>query len=189
MKNPFVRTAVFFGLAAGLTCFIYLVILYAFGANPFGRYKYMYLGLYAIFFGGALWYFRFKLNNGQLTTGKALGIGLLLNVTASLMYGILLYLWMLMPQFEVIERHQQALEELQKNNITYLEEQMEASQKMEDLQAYENLEEQKKDMEIAFEKMQQQPLTAGLLAVDQTIGLLLIGVFLAFLTALIFKAR
>lgn len=189
MKNPFIRTAILGGLAAGLTCFLYLVILYAFGANPFGRYKYMYLGLYAVFFGGALWFFRFKLNSGKLPTGKALGIGLMLNVTASLLYGILLYIWMLMPQFDVIDRHQKALEELQQNNIAYLEQQMEASQQMEDLQAYENLEEQKQDMEIAFKKMKEDPLTAGVLAVDQTIGLLLIGVFLAFLTALIFKSR
>jgi len=189
MRNPFVRTAVVFGLVAGFTCFLYLVILYAFGANPFGRYKYMYLGLYAAFFGGALWFFRFKLNNGKLTTGKALGIGLFLNVTASLFYGILIYIWMLLPQFTVIERHQNALEELQKSNFAFLETQMKASQEMEDLEAYENLEEQKKDMEDAFKRMKEQPLTAGLLAVDQTIGLLLIGVFLAFLTALIFKAR
>jgi len=189
MKNPFLKAAVLFGVAAGVVCFLYLVILYAFGANPFGRYKYMYLGLYAAFFGGALWFFRFKLNNGMLTTGKALGIGLLLNVTASFVYGVLLYLWMLMPQFNVIERHQLALEELQKSNIAFIEQQMKTSEEMEDLQAYENLEEQKQQIEEAFYKMQQKPLTAGVLAVDQTVGLLLVGVFLAFLTALIFKAR
>jgi hypothetical protein len=189
MKIPFFKVALLFGIAAGTACFFYLVLLYAFGANPFGRFKYIYLGLYAAFFGGALWYYRFRQNNGQLSTGRAIGLGLLLNISASTLYGLLLYFWMLIPSLTVIERHQGDLEQLQLNNISFIQEQMKTSQKMEDLESYENLGDQKKDIEQALETLKQQPLTAGVLAVDQALGLIFTGTFLAFLTALMFKSR
>ena len=189
MDKNILKIALLFGIAAGVACFLYLIMLYAFGANPFGRYKYIYLGLYAAFFGGALWFYRYKQKKETLSTGRAIGIGLLLNSFACLLYGFLLYVWMLMPSYGVIQRHQGDLEELQRNNIAFIEKQMEASQKMEDLEAYENLAEQKKDIETTLESLKEKPLTAGVLAVDQTMGLLIAGVFLTFLTSLIFKSR
>ncbi|MEM1134768.1 MAG: DUF4199 domain-containing protein [Bacteroidota bacterium] len=189
MRNPILKTAFFAGLAAGFACFLYLVFLYTVGANPFGRYKYIYLGLYAIFFATAFWYYRFKINSGHLSTGRAIGIGLLLNPIATSFYGFLLYGWMLLPQSTVIERHQKALEELQISNITFLETQMKAARELEDEEAFENLEEQKKDIEAAYKQMKETPLSAGVLAVDQAFGLLITGFFLAFLVALIFKTN
>lgn len=189
MENPFVKTAVIGGLAAGSFCFLYLLILSTLGENPFGRYKYMYLGLYAIFFGVALWYYRFKQNGGRLSTGRAIGIGLLLNFTASVLYGLLLFVWMLIPGMEVIDRHQKALEELEESNIAFIEEQMKTSRELKDEEAYENLKEQKEGVERAYAELQKSELTAGILAVDQSIGLLFTGLFLTFLSALLFKFR
>ncbi|MBT31551.1 MAG: hypothetical protein CMO01_18000 [Thalassobius sp.] len=189
MKNPFVKTALIGGLAAGVFCFLYLLLLYVIGSNPFGRYKYIYLGLYAIFFGGALWYFRFKQNGGRLSMGRAIGIGLILNSTATLLYGLLLFIWMLIPGTEVISRHKNALVELGKSNVTFIEEQMKVSKELNDEEAYQNLQEQKKEVQEVFEDIKNTELTAGGLAVDQGIGLLFTGMFLTFLTAILFKGK
>lgn len=91
MNKRILKTAVAVGALAAIACFIYLVLLSTFDQNPFGKHKYMAIGIYGMFFALAMWWYRDKLNNYELRGRQALILGLLMNVISTAIYVSLIY--------------------------------------------------------------------------------------------------
>lgn len=185
MKNPIFKKGIVTGLAAGLTCFIYIYVLYLLGLNQFGRFKYMFIGIYAIFFVVGLWSFRQQF--GGLEWSRALGLGLLINFFGSLTYFIVLYAFMAGTPNNAIERYESEMLLLQKGNQEYLEHEMQKSLELDDITTHNKLKEELDNLNKAYETFKNTEWTPGIMAVDQTFGFAGIGLFLAFLFSLIFK--
>lgn len=91
MNKRIFKTAVSIGALAAVVCFIYIIVLSSIVDNPFGRYKYMSLGIYGIFFAVAMWFYRDKLNNYELRGRQGIILGLVMNVISTAIYVSLLY--------------------------------------------------------------------------------------------------
>lgn len=91
MNKRILKVAVSVGVSAAITCFIYLVLLNTLGENPFGKRKYMAIGIYGVFFAGAMWWYRDKLNKLILGFREGLILGLLMNVLSTAFYVALVY--------------------------------------------------------------------------------------------------
>lgn len=70
------------GLLGALLCVSYFFTLTLLDFNPLGRYKYVYIGFYALAFIVGLKYFRDRCNGGWLSVWEALGLGFCLNIIA-----------------------------------------------------------------------------------------------------------
>ena len=189
MRADLYKNSIIFGLAAAAACFSYICLLWQLDFNPFGRHKYLYSGIYAIFFVWGMRRFRVKHNNDQLSSVQGLSTGLLLNLVATVTYGLLLLLLMSTVGSGLIERHRAALDGLQLANIDYMKGQMEESLKLEDKEAYENLGEQLTTMEAMYQNFLNSELSAADLALDQASGLFMLGIFLTFLFMLILRSK
>ncbi len=188
-NKPWLRAALLTGLLAGLTCFLYVLVLWLLGVQPFGRFKYLYVGIYALFFVGGLWYYRMKLNRGELSSVRALAFGIALNLLATLVYGLLVFTLLASTGNRVLEQHTAALAKLQQDNIGYLQAQIAQALELKDLEAADNLQEQLDSMQGTYAEFQKTDITAGLLAMDQAMGLFMTGFFLTFLFMLLFRSR
>ena len=183
IKNKLVRTAITYGVLAALACSFYLLVLYIFGANSFGRYKQMYFGIYAVFFMLGMQHYRDKINNLKITAQQALGLGFILNFVAVLSYGILVSTTLTFVDTEnlALKRHQSQLEELlDSTRKTLLEHQDEVLE--ETGKTISQLEKEYEENIIAIGKITNWDLTQDLL-----IGLIASGIFFTFLFMLIFK--
>ena len=68
--NKIVRISALSGLLGALLCLSYFCILTLLDFNPLGRYKYIYIGLYALPFIFGLRYLRDRRNNGGFRFGR-----------------------------------------------------------------------------------------------------------------------
>ena len=108
MNQNIRKVAAIGGVSAGFTALLYTIILYLFNENPFGRFKYMIAGIYAIFFIGSMWWFRDKANNYRMGVRQGVMIGILLNAFASMIFISSLYLVLKFTEIGegIVEIHQ-----------------------------------------------------------------------------------
>ena len=171
MNKRLLKTAASVGLLAAIVCFLYLVILNAFGNNPFGQHKYMTIGIYGIFFALAMWWYRDKLNNYELRGRQGIILGLLMNVISTALYVSFIYLFL-----AYTDAGADAIKKYKEESLVLLE----------------NM---KKDREDMTEDDYQTTLNnienfnAPSLAVQQVSFYHGFGVFLTFLFLLIFKHK
>ena len=102
------------GVLAGLSAVGYLLLLWAGGENPLGKYSFMTPPVYAIFFVLAFVAFRDKINGRRLKLMQAFKMGFFLNIFATLIfYGVMYYLLSSTELGgEIMDFHQQELAEL-----------------------------------------------------------------------------
>jgi hypothetical protein len=99
MEAPFNKrlalTALAWGAAAALGAMAYIALLQALDLNPFGRYKYLVVALYAFFFAGALLTYRKRPDGSyRLRMREGIFLGFLLNVAATAGFCFLAYLFL-----------------------------------------------------------------------------------------------
>ncbi len=169
MNKTLLRTAAVCGLLAGMTCFAYLLGLHAGGLNPFGRYKYLYMAIYAVFFIAGMKYFRDR-NQGYMSGQQALAIGLVLNFVASLVYATNIYVFL-----SYTDAGKTALQRYVDESLRLMEEAREY--------ITENLSEA--NYNTTYENIQR--MVPPEVALDQFIGMSMLGVFLTFVFLLLFK--
>ena len=109
MKTALLRSSLVAGSLTGLACFIYFYVLYAFGQNPFGQYRFMYLPIYALGLFVAVRYFREQYNNGVLHGWQGILIGLIANFIAATLTTLLLWLVMAALQPAMLDFYKQEL--------------------------------------------------------------------------------
>lgn len=117
MNQNIRKVAAIGGVSAGLAALLYTITLYLLDENPFGRFKYMIAGVYAIFFIGSMWWFRDKMNGYRMGVRQGVMIGILLNAFASMIFICSIYLLMKFTGMGegIIEIHQaQTMEMLDK---------------------------------------------------------------------------
>lgn len=170
MKNPLFRTAALAGLLAALACVLFLLGLYLFGQNPFGRFGYMYIGLYGLFFAAGMHWFRFRQNGGFLRAQQAILFGLVLNTVSSLLFAALLHTWLQWIDAEgaVMSLYKQDLLSWLQGGRELLEQSWGKEQYAQQLQGV-------------------QQLQVQTLIYDQAIRMPFFGVFLTLLFTLIYK--
>jgi len=167
MKQAIFRTAILAGLAGAVLCTLYLLLLYAFELNPFGRFKYVYFALYALAFVWGMRHFRDKLNQNRMRAQQGILLGFTLNAAASLTFGILIFA-MLKAFPNIIDLHMEQM-------FTLLEGSKEQVIEQFGQEAY----------QTAYSELQK--VNARDLALDQMFGMLMTGVLHTFLFMLIFK--
>jgi len=189
MPSPLAKNATLIGVAAAFACFLYICLLWALGVHAFGQYKFALFGIYAVFFVWAMRRFRVRLNHDRMTSVQGLSTGLLLNLVATLVYGLLLLGLLSTAGSGLIAQHEEALKQVQLRNIAYMKGQMEEAKRLEDQEAYDNLAEQLQSMEAIYENFVNSELSAFDLALDQASGLFMLGIFLTFLFMLILRSK
>ncbi len=90
-SHPLLRWPLYFGLATGLFCFIYFVILFAIGIPPLGNHKSLDFGIHVIMMTGAIWYYRRTVGQGRLHLWEGLTIGYMVNTVGAFVTGWLIY--------------------------------------------------------------------------------------------------
>lgn len=100
-KNRILNISLFFGLTAGLLCFIYFLIMYFSLDDPLANRR-PDLGLNIIMIGAAIWYFRRK-NNGYIHFYQGFSVGFLTNLIAALLSGILIFLFLQFVDYKPFE--------------------------------------------------------------------------------------
>ena len=63
------------GFLASTICLSYFILLDILSQNPFGKYKYLYIGIYGLSFVGTFKTFRDKYNNSILNPQEAILLG------------------------------------------------------------------------------------------------------------------
>jgi ABC-type antimicrobial peptide transport system permease subunit len=81
------------GLVGAVLVIGYFYLLAVLGQNPLGRYAYAFVGLSAVGYIGAMYYYRYKLNGGLLSGIKALLIGTIVNITITLAVSFFIKAW------------------------------------------------------------------------------------------------
>lgn len=167
--SPLIRIAVLTGLIAAIGVFAYIVLLHTLELNPFGRYKYPYIGLYGVFFVVGLYIFRQRHNRGYLRPQQGLLFGIVLNAVATLVYGAILLAFLQSDWgATAVLRYQTELVALLEQGRAALAQEI-----------------GKTSFEQSLAGV--KAMTVRDLAIDQAFGLTLTGVFLTFLFMLIFK--
>jgi hypothetical protein len=166
--KPLYQTALLSGLLAAFICLGYSLVLYSIEQNPFGRFKYLYIGFYGACFAMAMFYYRDRQNNGRMRAQEGILLGFIINATAAVVYGSLLLL--------VMESIPNNILQLYHNESIAI---LEASKEILTEQLGEGV----------YEETYQNVLktTTRDLALDQAIGVSMTGFFLTFLFMLIFK--
>ncbi|MBD0399875.1 hypothetical protein [Flammeovirga sp. EKP202] len=162
-------------IAGAIAAFIligYAMVLHGLNLNSFGRWKNINFPLYGLFFAGAMTYFRLKLNDGKMKGPQGILIGVTLNSVATTLYGFLLYVLLSTKGIgqAIIERHKADLKIILIEGKSVIIESLGEAGYEENVKGVEEL-------------------SAGVLAVDQAIGLLFLGFFLTFLFMLIIKKK
>ncbi|WP_448519778.1 DUF4199 domain-containing protein [Rhodoflexus sp.] len=123
MKQNLLRTALVTGATAALSICLFLILLYAFGLNPFGQYKMMFMPLYAVVLMGGLWFFRQKYMGGWMHGWQGVFLGVLTAVFAAAIYAVLVYtlLGYLMP--DMLTAHKANLTQWMQTNQAVMIEQ------------------------------------------------------------------
>lgn len=116
MNKRILKVALAVGLAAAVTCLLYLVIINNLGENPFGKRKYMAIGIYGVFFAIAMFWYRDKHNNNELGFRQGLMLGLLMNVIATALFVAMTYSYL-----SSTEGGEQAIEKYKAESIVLLD--------------------------------------------------------------------
>ncbi|MCS6833037.1 MAG: DUF4199 domain-containing protein [Flammeovirgaceae bacterium] len=105
-------------LFASFSILLYFLILDWLSLNPFGKYQYLYFGLYGIFFVAALKYFRDRLQKGTLRYRQGIALCLTMNFLTAMLLGMWLYAYMTWLDAHplALETHKKELYEHLKNN-------------------------------------------------------------------------
>ena len=138
--------------------------------NPFGRYKYVYIGIYALPFIMGMWYFRDKKNSYRLSAQQGIMLGFILTLTAALAYAPMVYLFLAHTDLgkQIIEVHLA-------QSLTLL-----ASTKADILQRM-------GEETYQITRREIMALSPADLAIDSAIGLVITGMFHTLLFMMIFK--
>ncbi|WP_367914991.1 DUF4199 domain-containing protein [Leadbetterella sp. DM7] len=100
--NRLVKNALIFGTIAGVTCFLFFLVLYGMSDNPLSLRR-PDLGINIIFIGSAIWYYK-RSNNGYLHFYEGFSIGFLTNILAALITGVLIFLFLQFIDGQPLER-------------------------------------------------------------------------------------
>ena len=92
MKKRILKLSLTWGLVAGLVCFIFFLMMYAIDDNPLIK-KRPDIGINILFIFLAIWIFK-RRRNGYLHFYEGFSIGFLTNLTAALVSGISIYLFL-----------------------------------------------------------------------------------------------
>lgn len=91
MKQKIFKTSLFYGLIAGVLCFVFFIALYFSSSNPLGLRR-PDIGFNILFIFLAIFMFR-KSNDGVLHFYEGFSIGFLTNLIAATTTGLLIYLF------------------------------------------------------------------------------------------------
>ncbi|PWJ34156.1 DUF4199 domain-containing protein [Sediminitomix flava] len=181
MNKKLFGAALTTGLAIGLSCFLYVIILHLFGKHAFGQLKYLYWGIYGGLLGGGMWYFKDKLNNYVLRAQHGLLFGFITASVSSTVFGLALFTLLSFSSLG---------EDMRQVHITKLEELMEGmkpnlmkNEENEDSNIIRWQNEEEYQAELAIVK----DLSPKDLTIDQAGGMMMFGLFASFLFMLIFK--
>ncbi|GAB3737061.1 DUF4199 domain-containing protein [Spirosoma lituiforme] len=92
-SHPLLKIPLLSGLATGVLCFLYFLVLYAIGIPALGNVRVLDYGIHIITILGTIWYYRKYVGHGQLHLWEGLTIGYVLNTVAALVTGWLIYLF------------------------------------------------------------------------------------------------
>lgn len=109
MRKSFFEVALISGILTGLGSFLFLLLLYVLGLNPFGQYKLIYLPIYAFGIVGGLKYFMDYRNGGYLNGGRSVLMTLIINFSAALVYATFIYIFLAYIDQNVLILHKQEL--------------------------------------------------------------------------------
>lgn len=168
MKQKLLQTALVTGAAAALVICLFLLLLYGFGLNPFGKYKLMFMPLYALVLMGGLWYFRMRYMAGWLHGWQGVFLGALTAVFAAAIYAVLVYTLLAYIMPDMLTVHQTNLTEWMTSNQAVMIEQFGKAVYDNNLQAIGNI-------------------TASDVALDEWIKTAAIGLVIGMALGLFFK--
>jgi len=168
--NPLVRTALLAGIMTGAGCFIFSVLIYAVGMNPLMQHKFLFLPLYGIGMILAMRYYRINFGDGLMPTWKGIVIGLIINLMASALYAVMLYMLLSRIDDGMLKLYQQTAIVFFENNR---EEMIKNSSK-------EQFEAMRRNIDL---------MTPGAVAFDEWISKSMFGLILSVLTALAMRKR
>jgi hypothetical protein len=138
MQVSVFRISLLTGIATGIATLLVTLLLYTLSANPFGQHRLLYLPVYGIGIMAAILWYRSK-NEGFIKTLQSIGLGLMVNLVAAIVYGLLL--WISLSTFGqgLLELHQADLSEWMLRHKDILLEQMEAEQYNSNLEAVKSI--------------------------------------------------
>lgn len=92
MKKKIIKLSLFWGIIAGLVCFVFFLLMYAVDDNPLIK-KRPDIGINILFIFLAIWIFK-RRRNGYLHFYEGFSIGFLTNLIAALFSGVAIYLFL-----------------------------------------------------------------------------------------------
>lgn len=126
-NQTIVREGIRYGVISGLVCFAMVALLYFLGYNPFGelgRLTYLPIPLFIFL---AIRNYK-KYNNGELSFGKGLRLGLAVSFYTALCAGMLIFIFIYLVGPEIIQQHvaemRALLEETREEQIKLLGQKM-----------------------------------------------------------------
>ncbi|RRB01200.1 DUF4199 domain-containing protein [Larkinella rosea] len=93
-NHPLLKLPVFFGLLAGVLCFVYFLVLSSLNIMPLGNKKVLDFGFQIIMMVAAVWYYRKNIGHGFLHLWEALTICYVVNTVGALLTAWLIYLFL-----------------------------------------------------------------------------------------------
>jgi hypothetical protein len=155
-------------MLTAIACFLFLILVYVLGYNPFGQYKLLYLPIYALGIVGGLKYYRDYLNGGYLSGSHSIFMALTINILAATLYTILVYNLLAYIDASILELHKKELTMLLVKSKEAMVEQF-------DIKQYEALYESIKS------------ISAGTIAFDEWVKTSAIGLVFAMAIGIILK--
>jgi hypothetical protein len=104
-SHPLLRWPLLFGLATGLLCFGYFLVLYALGIPPLGNHKSLDFGIHIILITATVWYFRRTVGQGRLHLWEGLTIGYVVNTVGAFVTGWLIYFFITQVQPDIFTQY------------------------------------------------------------------------------------
>lgn len=92
-SHPLLKIPLLAGLTTGVLCFLYFLALYLVGVPALGNIRVLDYGIHIIVMIGTMWYYRKSIGQGRMHLWEGLTIGYVLNTTAALVTGWLIYLF------------------------------------------------------------------------------------------------
>ncbi len=90
-SHPLLRWPIYFGLATGVFCFFYFLMLFALHIPPLGNHKSLDFGIHIIMITASIWYYRRTVGEGRLHLWEGLTIGYIVNTVGAFVTGWLIY--------------------------------------------------------------------------------------------------
>ncbi len=168
MRKTLYQVALISSILTAVGCFLFLILVYLLGANPFGQYKLLYLPIYAMGIVGGLKFFRDNRNGGFISGSQAVFMALIINVFAATLYAILVYNLLAYIDKNILELHKNELALLLVKTKDAMVEQFNLAQ-----------------YEALYESI--KSISAGSIAMDEWIKTSAIGFVLSMAIAVIMK--